>query len=87
MEGLVHKGLEFRFVAQTLQQRIAHEVGITKESTSNAMPQHVQGRSLVAQHGIGLSNFVNALGVAYAALFNLAFRLLAAASNRGHYHA
>src|ERR1035441_7718679 len=40
------------------------------------MTQHVQGGSLVTQHGIGLRNFVHSLSIAYAALFNLDFRLL-----------
>ena len=37
------------------------------------MPQHMQGGNLVAQDRVSLSNFVNALGITHATLFNLAF--------------
>ena len=62
-KGLVHKGLKLWFLAKTLQQRITCKVGITKKSTPNTMTQHVKGRRLVPQHGIGLGNFVNTLRV------------------------
>jgi hypothetical protein len=41
MPGLVHQGLKLGLSAQILQQRVAHEIRITEEAASNAVPQHV----------------------------------------------
>lgn len=76
MQGLVHQGLEFWRGTKTLQQGIAHEVGIAKESTVDAETQQLQSRNFVSQDRIGLSDLVYPLGIADAALFDLAFGLL-----------
>jgi hypothetical protein len=75
MESLAHQCLEFRDGVKTLKRRIAHEVGVAKESTLDAKTQHVQGGNPVTQNRISLSDFVYTLSVANAALFDLAFRL------------
>jgi hypothetical protein len=61
LQGLVLQRLELRRAAKILQQRIVGEVGITKESATDAVTQHVQSRSLVSYGGIGLRNFVETL--------------------------
>src|ERR1017187_2235631 len=58
MQSLAHQCLEFWCGAKILQQRIAHEVGVAKESTLDAKTQHVQGGNLVTQNRIGLSDLV-----------------------------
>ena len=76
MQSLAHQCLEFRCGVETLQQRIAHEVGVAKKSTLDAKTQHVQGGNLVTQNCIRLRDLVYTLSVAYPALFDLAFRSL-----------
>jgi ATP-dependent phosphofructokinase / diphosphate-dependent phosphofructokinase len=70
---LVHQRLEFGFIPWVLQEWVAHKVGITKKSALDAMPQHMQSGVLVAQHRVGLSDLVNALGIRDPMLFDPGF--------------
>jgi len=58
--GLAHESLVFGLAAEVLQQRVAHKVGVAEETTTDAAAEHVKGGCFVTQHGVSLSDFVNA---------------------------
>jgi len=56
--GFSHEHAKFRLSPNVIQKRIVLVVGIGEKAALNVSMEHQHCRSLIAQHGIGLRNFI-----------------------------